>query len=69
MLHEARNERVWVPDRNVVDAAQEFLPTTPLEHEYLEWLAKKSEQIPQRPPSYFEPRMRWPVHGRSSPRH
>jgi hypothetical protein len=32
---------VRVPGRNVVDAAHDFLPATPLDPHYVEWLATK----------------------------
>jgi hypothetical protein len=54
MLNEARNKCVRVPDRNVVDAAHDFLPATPLDPNYVQWLATKSDQMPRRPPSYFD---------------
>ena len=54
MLNESRNKCVRVPDRNVVAAAHDFLPATPLDPHYVEWLATKSDQIPRRPPSYFD---------------
>ena len=41
MLHEARNERVRASDRDVVDATHDFLPATPLDPRYLEWLAAR----------------------------
>ena len=59
MLHEVRKDRVRVPDRSVVDAAHDFLPETPLDPDYLEWLATKSEKLPRRPASYAEAPPRW----------
>jgi hypothetical protein len=59
MFDQVRKEWAREPDRSVVDAAHEFLPATPLDPDYLEWLATQSERLPQRPPSYFDPRPRW----------
>jgi hypothetical protein len=68
MFDEARNGgRARVPDRNVVDAAQAFLPATPLDPRYLEWLATKSEQLPQRPPSYLDAPPHWAASARARP--
>jgi hypothetical protein len=69
MFDEARNggRAPRVPDRNVVDAAQAFLPATPLDPRYLEWLATKSEQLPQRPPSYLDAPPHWAAYARTRP--
>jgi len=64
MLHEARDQGVRVPDQNVVDAAHEFLPDTPLDPHYIEWLATKSDRFPERPPGYFDPPPGWWAHAR-----
>jgi hypothetical protein len=53
MFDEARNERVRMPGRDVVRAAYEFLPATPLDPHYLGWLATHCERLPEKPPSYL----------------